>query len=104
MMKALLLYSLAFVLMTPSNSISDSVPGAEIAAFHVHHFVRLDAAQPAPEWEFAHPITFSADWQGKNSDPQHQTEVRILWSAETLYLRFVCRYKSISVFSDSDPS
>ena len=49
-------------------------------------------------------MSFCADWQGRHPDPARQTEVRLLWTPATLYLRFVCRYRELSVFEDSDPS
>jgi hypothetical protein len=54
------------------------------------------------EWERANPIHFSHDWQGKNEDPQRQTEVRMLWSERELLLCLRCRYRTIHVFEDSD--
>lgn len=64
----------------------------------------LDAEGFAQEaaWQNAPPIRFDADWQGKNSDPQRGTEVRLLWSADTLYLKFEARYRTITVFSDAE--
>jgi alpha-galactosidase len=53
------------------------------------------------EWERVAPICFSHDWQGKNEDLQRQTEVRILWSNDELYLRFCCRFRSLHVFPDA---
>jgi Carbohydrate family 9 binding domain-like len=80
-------------------------PGpSEIVAAHVAKEIRLDAAHPAPEWQKAHPIVFCSDWQGKNSDDQLETQVRVLWTAQTLYLRFECRYLELHVFADSDPN
>ena len=51
-----------------------------------------------------HPIVFCSDWQGKNPDEQRETQVRVLWSSQTLYLRFECRYRELFLFSDSDPN
>jgi alpha-galactosidase len=64
----------------------------------------LDAVGfPSPKaWRSAKPVFFNADWQGKNSDPQRQTEVRLLWTPEFLYLKFVARYRLITVFDDAD--
>ena len=56
------------------------------------------------DWQNAEPIRFDSDWQGENSDPERGTEVRLLWTAETLYLKFVARYRLISAFGDSDPN
>jgi len=66
----------------------------------------LDAAAfpPSSAWRTAKPQLFDADWQGKTSDPHRQTEVRLLWAPEFLYLKFVARYRLITVFDDADPS
>ena len=81
-----------------------SPPSHTAVAILIPHEIRLDARHPAPEWDCATPIEFSQDWQGKNSDPARQTEVRLLWTPDTLYARFVCRYRELFVFDDSDPN
>lgn len=52
-------------------------------------------------WENAPAIQFDQDWQGKNADPQRETQVQLLWTKETLYLRFLAHHRSITVFSDA---
>lgn len=47
-------------------------------------------------------ISFSHDWQGKHGDPQRETEVRLLWTRDALYLRFLAHYRSITVFPDAE--
>jgi alpha-galactosidase len=59
----------------------------------------LDAA-----WESAPAIRFCSDWQGKNADPERETEVRLLWSRDALRLRFVARFRDISAFADAEPN
>ena len=60
---------------------------------------------PTPSsWERAVPLRFDADWQGKNADAQRETEVRLLWTTESLFLRFLARYRTITVFPDAEPS
>jgi hypothetical protein len=54
-------------------------------------------------WEKAPAIRFDHDWQGKNADPQRETHVQLLWTPDTLYLRFLARYRSITVFGDAEP-
>ena len=54
-------------------------------------------------WELASPVRFNADWQGKNADPGRETEVRLLWTPETLFLRFRAKYRVITVFPDAEP-
>jgi alpha-galactosidase len=60
---------------------------------------------PVPSaWKPAEPVVFSSDWQGKNSDPELETQVRLLWSPETLFLRYHSRFSTLTVFADADPS
>ncbi len=74
----------------------------EITAAATKGPIHPDAAHPSAEWNSAVAIAFSADWQGKNADSRLETTVRVLWSPETLYLRFECRYRELHVFEDSD--
>jgi alpha-galactosidase len=83
---------------TPAN------PASEIRAFYLEHDIPLDAAQPAPEWRFASPVTFNSDWQGKNPDDTRQTRVLALWSKTILYLRFECRFRELFLFADAEPN
>jgi alpha-galactosidase len=53
------------------------------------------------EWEKAQPVIFSGDWRGQHPDPLRDTEVRLLWSPEYLFLRFRARYREIHVFPES---
>jgi len=55
-------------------------------------------------WELAPPLRFSADWQGKNADSERETEVRLLWTPETFFLRFRAKYRLITVFPDAEPN
>ena len=79
-------------------------PCSEIVASYVDHQLKLDASPLAEDWLSAHPVTFSCDWQGKNVDPERETEVRVLWSRHCLYIRFDCRYRELFLFEDSDPN
>ncbi len=53
----------------------------------------------AAAWETAQPVIFFADWQGRNADPQRQTEVRLLWSRTCVFLRFRASYREIYVYA-----
>ncbi len=80
-------------------------PGPDIVtAARISREISLDARRPAPEWQAAQPVSFCSDWQGKNPDQERKTQVRVLWTDQTLYLRFECRYRELSVFDDSDPN
>jgi alpha-galactosidase len=54
-------------------------------------------------WEKAPVVQFSSDWQGKNADPLRETQVQLLWTPDALFLRFLARYRSITVFTDAEP-
>jgi hypothetical protein len=73
-----------------------------ITAARIGREIALDARHPAAEWKSSEEVTFCADWQGKNPDPERQTSVRVLWTPQTLYLRFECRYRELFLFDDSD--
>jgi hypothetical protein len=93
------------LLLAQSNSKPNcTTPGGEIVASFISQEFNVDARHPAKEWQSAKPITFCTDWQGKNADPRRETQVRALWTRETLYLRFECKYREIFVFVDSDPN
>ncbi|PYT73367.1 MAG: hypothetical protein DMG39_06675 [Acidobacteria bacterium] len=57
-----------------------------------------------PSWDQARPLRFNADWQEKHADPERATEVRLLWTPDTLFLRFLARYRTITVFPDAEPN
>jgi len=55
-------------------------------------------------WKVSAPLRFSADWRGENADPGRETEVKLLWTSETLFLRFRAKFREITVFSDAEPN
>jgi alpha-galactosidase len=107
-MKHILVFN-AVILLSSGAMMSQTTPRSkcatapsEIVASYVAGEITLDARQPAPEWQKAQAIVFCSDWQGTNSDEERETEVRVLWSSQTLYLRFQCRYRELFLFEDSD--
>lgn len=56
----------------------------------------------AASWGRAGLLQFNTDWQGKNADPERETEVRLSWTTEDLFLRFHARYRTITVFADAE--
>lgn len=56
----------------------------------------------AASWGRAGLLRFDADWQGKNADPERETDVRLLWTTEVLFLRFQARFRTITVFADAE--
>ena len=75
---------IAYALRLTTDTDSDGFPG-------------LSAWQEAPSSKF------DRDWQGKNADAARETEVRILWTPDSLYFQFRSRYRTITVFPDARP-
>jgi hypothetical protein len=98
---ASILLGLLFMSATPAPECASAT--SEIVAKHLDHEIVLDATRPSPLWAQAQPIIFCKNWQGANPDTERQTEVRLLWSQQSLYLRFECGYRELLVFEDSDP-
>ena len=55
-------------------------------------------------WQGSRAFRFNTDWQGENADPKRETEVRLLWTPGALFLRFVAKYRTITVFPDAEPN
>ena len=92
------------MMMSQTNPVLCPESAIQIVAAPAAHEIRLDAARPDALWQSAQPVAFCSDWQGQNPDPQRETQVRVLWSPTTLYLRFECRYRELFVFPDSEPN
>jgi alpha-galactosidase len=85
-------------------TIDQSKPQEEVVASRVQRPLDASGFPDAQDWRTAASISFCRDWQGKHDDPERTTEVRILWSPETLFLSFECQYREIWVFEDSEPN
>src|ERR1700681_2794516 len=81
---------------------SSKAPGYTALAAPFHDSLDAAGFPPSKSWRTAKPVVFDADWQGKNADPHRQTEVRLLWTSEFLYLKFIARYRLITVFENAD--
>jgi alpha-galactosidase len=58
-----------------------------------------DEGLPEPSaWAAASPVAFCADWRGEHPDPDRETQVRLLWTGEALFVRFQCRYRDIHTY------
>ena len=101
----ILLTTIAFAFATMANAARCNGSRdimTTITAAGLHNDLKLNAAHAAPEWKLAEPVTFCADWQGKNADPPRETTVRVLWSPGNLYLRFECRFRELYLFDDAE--
>jgi alpha-galactosidase len=73
-------------------------------AVRMHESPDLEGFPKESAWEHTPALRFSADWQGNNADPERETEVRLLWTPETLFLRFRAKYRVLTVFPDAEPN
>jgi alpha-galactosidase len=85
------------------SAVSLDTPGGNPVAIALRLDQKTDAdGFPSKSaWEKAPAIRFNHDWRGENPDPQRATDVRLLWTADALFLRFHCNYRVIHVFSDA---
>jgi alpha-galactosidase len=84
-----------------SRSIDNPKSTPTAVALHLTENPDSEGFPPKSAWEKAPAYLFDQDWKGENADPERVTEVRLLWTAETLFLHFHSKYKSIFVFSDA---
>ena len=49
------------------------------------------AALDHPEWQRAQPIQITRKWSGADAPASRHAEARIIWTDESLIVRFVCR-------------
>ena len=49
------------------------------------------AAFDHPEWTRAHPIQITRKWSGEDAPAPRHAEARMIWTDESLIVRFVCR-------------
>jgi hypothetical protein len=75
---------------------------ATVVAMQLSSRLDSDGFVPAQAWNLAQPIRFASDWRGENTDLARETEARLLWTNETLHLRFRCNYRALTVFAESD--
>jgi alpha-galactosidase len=88
--------------MLRSNKFS---PPADLAtAVRIEREFELNASHPAPEWQAGVPVVFCQDWRGQDPDPTRQTEVSLLWTPDTLYVRFECLFRELYVFENAGPN
>lgn len=72
-------------------------------ALYLKEQVGPDGFPANSSWEKAPAIRFSTDWRGRETDPQRETEARLFWTLETLFLRFAARFRELHVFPDARP-
>ena len=78
--------------------------GNELPTAFASRFASQPDAEGFPDgdaWMKSSPLHFENDWRGANGDPGRSTEVRLLWTPDTLFVRFLANYRTITVFPDA---
>jgi alpha-galactosidase len=77
--------------------------GTEYVAHALRLTERLDADgfPTSRDWGGAPVLRFDRNWKGQEADPARMTEVRLLWTPESLFAHFHANYRTLTVFSDS---
>ena len=100
-----------FIAASKSNTILPGVisPAADcgqvtnqIIAGQVRHPLDAQAFPSDDDWSRTQPVIFCANWRAEQVDPQRETEVRMLWSSQSLYLRFEAHYRDIYIYPESN--
>jgi alpha-galactosidase len=97
LLKAFLIFAL-LIYFTPSHAQTCASTTKMITAARLHSPLDSTGLPDANAWQSATSTTFCTDWQGHNPDPQRQTEVRLLWSPEALFIRFHANYRDLYVY------
>ncbi len=52
-----------------------------------------------PEWTRARPVQITRRWSGEDASPSQHAEARLLWSEDSLIVRFTCRQTGAPIVS-----
>lgn len=67
-----------------------------------HSLIDLAATQfDHSEWKGAQPIQITRYWSGEEAPPSRNAEARIIWSDESLAVRFVCNQREPLIVSST---
>ena len=64
-------------------------------------FPMLKASHPSSRGSMRRPLSFDQNWKGENPEPRRATEVRLLWTPDTLFLRFLAHYQSLNLYEEA---
>ncbi len=86
--------------MNPNTS-GDAQRGFTAIALRLGESLDEQRFPTAESWKKTSAIVFDQDWRGENSAPARATEVRLLWTPDALYLRFLAKYEALNVYADA---
>lgn len=72
-----------------------------ITAERVRGSLDAEGFPASGSWKKTQAVQFASDWRGESTDPSRQTEVRLLFNSDTLFVHFSCRYVSLFVYPDA---
>lgn len=74
---------------------------ADVVTAHYSEFDLSVAALDHAAWANAAPVQIARKWNGEDAPASRQAEARIIWSAESLVVGFVCRQEEPLVVSSA---
>jgi benzodiazapine receptor len=83
------------------NFAAGSKPAFTAIALRLNESTDAQGFPGTASWNKASAILFDHDWKGEHPTPSLSTEVRLLWTPETLFLKFVSKYQSLNVYPDA---
>jgi hypothetical protein len=83
------------------NSMASEKPTLMAVALRLSENTDEQGFPAMNSWNKASSISFDQDWRGQNPTPALATEVRLLWTPETLFLKFVSKYQSLTAYPDA---
>lgn len=75
-------------------------PPAEIKATWIAFDLEVDDID-SPHWRSTEPVAIVRHWSGETAPAERQTEARLLWTDQALYVRFVCRQTEPLIVSEN---
>jgi hypothetical protein len=81
-----------------SSKSYDGLTGGRLMAKRLQTGLDSEGLPGPSAWEAVPSGAFCCDWRGENADPERETEARLLWSQEQLFIRFRCRYRKIYIY------
>ncbi len=83
------------------NSIADPRRTPTAVAYRFSGVPDAEGFPSTLSWGEAEPLSFDQNWKGENPEPRRATEVRLLWTPDTLFLRFLAHYQSLNLYKEA---
>ncbi len=83
------------------NSMAQTKPNPTTIAMRLTDRPDAEGFPSNLAWDKTPAVSFAHDWRGEQPNPARATEVRLLWTPDTLFLRFLAKYQTLNVYTDA---